>query len=329
MPGIEQISVEAIHKAMKQYATEMNLSLEQLHLVKNKSIEQLDEILHNVTKYGDSYIGGDVAKVKRLKKLIDKYKLAISELYISLRKDLELRDGKMSRSIQQYSQCLYYLNTVAFHDAPSLFEDPLVFQPDNRVKGVLQTVFDTECYVFGADDNIEQRFTGHQGNNNFGMESNCGLASVAQIAILSGKKVTENDVVRLAISEGLCEMTHADMYNNGGTSAYHRAALLEKLHIKSRIEAPTLEELVTYIEHGHGVIAAVDAGVFWNQPAHAGIGHAVVPYGTVRCAKDGTVMGFVICDTGVNQMKRFVTWSAFAKAYTPQRGINVTLEAIR
>lgn len=329
MSTTEKLSVEAIDRAIRQYLKDTQLSLEQLQVLKNQSFEYLDEALYSLTKYADGYLGDDVAKIRQLKKLIEKYKETLLGVYLTLKKDIEFKDGKLTGSMRKYAQCLYYLNTVRFHQSAELFTDPLDYREDSCIEGSLQTVFNTQCYVFGTEGNIDKCFTGKQGNNNFRMQNDCGVACVAQILILSGKKVTENDVLRVAIGEGLCNITETALETNGATSSVHRATLLKKFNVKSKVELADSKKIASYIEHGHGVIVSVDAGVLWNRTADVGTGHAVVPYGTVHRASDGELLGFVLCDTGSGNMKHFVTCSSFEKSYNYNRGINVTEEAIR
>lgn len=329
MSTVEKLSVETIDNAIKQYLSDTRLSLEKLQLLKNKSFESLDSSLYSIIKHSDGYLEEDTAKIKQLKKLIEKYKETVMDLYLSLKKDIEFKNGKLSKSLQKYSQCLYYLNTVKFNNSANLFTDPIDFQEDNCIDGSLQTVFNTECYVFGTENNIEKNFTGRQGNNNFGMQNDCGVACVAQILILSGKKVSENDVVRVAVSEGLCNITDTTMGTNGATSSIHRATLLSKFDIKSKVELATTKDIAKYIEHGHGIIVSVDAGLLWNRTSDVGMGHAIVLYGTIHRASDGALLGFVVCDTGSGNMKQYVTCAAFEKMYHYDRGINLTVEAIR
>ena len=328
--SIEKTSVESIDKALKQYLKDTQLSLEKLQVIKNKTFEQLDLVLYQISKCSDAYFGDDVGKIKRLKKLISKYKEAMMEIYLSQKKDLELKNGRLSKEIQKFSQCLYYLNSVRFNNSINLYTDPVDCpEDDGCISGSLQRVFDVEAYVFGTEDGIENKFTGRQGNNNFGIENNCGVACVAQILILAGRRVSENDVLRVAIGEGLCNITDATMGANGATSSIHRAELLSRFNIKSTVELAKPKDIAKYIEHGHGVIVSVDAGIFWGVPENLGVGHAIVLYGTVHRASDGALIGFVACDTGSGNNKDFVPIDIFEAGYNYDRGINVTTEAIR
>ena len=329
MSNVERLSVETVDKAIKQYLKDTQLSLERLQVLKNKSFEGLDDAVYQITKYADSFFGDDLSKLKKLKKLIEKYKEALLSIYLSMKKDVELKDGKLSKTLQKYSQSLYYLNAVRFNNSANLFTEPAVVEEDNCIDGSLQNVWGVDCYVFGTEGNIERYFTGQQGNNNFGMQNNCGVACVAQILILSGKKVSENDVVRVAVAEGLCNITDAAMGANGGTSSIHRAELLARFNLKSTVEMANRQELATYLEHGHGIIVSVDAGVLWNRPEDLGVGHAIVLYGTVHRASDGALLGFVACDTGSGNMKEYITCADFDRMYYYDRGINLTREAIR
>lgn len=325
----EKLSIKAIDKALKQYLKNAERSLEELHSFKNSSFEHLDASLSFVVRHADGYLEDRSAKIKRLKQLIGKYKEAVITLYSSLKNDIELKSGKLSKSFQQYSQCLYYLNIVLSNINVARFSDPITQLDDQCIAGSVQTVFDRECYVFGTEGNVDKSFTGHQGNNRFGMRNDCGIACVTQILILSGKNVSENDVIRVAIRYGLCSITEINMESNGGTSSYHRAALLEKFDVKARIELATPERIASYVERGHGIIVSVDAGLFWNNEPDIGVGHAIVLYGTIHQASDGALLGFVVCDTGSGNMKRFLSCSDFKRMYYYNRGINITVEAIR
>jgi len=323
----ENRAADAVDKAIRQYQQEMRSSMEALRIFKNKSFEDIDEKFSSIMKYSDALWSDEKQKVKKLKKQIAKYKELLITLCLTLMKDYE-RD-RDSRSTQNASQCLYYLNTIRFNDSTNLYEEPIAVRADGCIAGSLQNVFGESCYVFGTEGEADRAFTGHQGNNSFGMQNDCGIACVAQLLILSGKKVTENDVVRVAIGEGLCNITDTTMATNGATSAAHRAALLEKYHIKSRIEIAESKAIASYIEHGHGVIVSVDAGLLWNRESERGIGHAIVLYGTIHRASDGVLMGFVVCDTGAGTMKRYLSRFDFERMFYYDRGINVTLEAIR
>ncbi|MBO7196012.1 MAG: hypothetical protein J6V80_01630 [Clostridia bacterium] len=331
MVSAEQKSIEFIDKAVKQYIKDTKLSLELLQLTKNESFEQIDDALFEINKYSGGYLKEDLAKIKRLKKLVEKYKKIMMDVYVTLKRDVELHDGKISRSLDRYSAFLYQFDPQRFAQPISLVppEEENIAGGDSFVEGSLQRVFDTDCYVFGTEGDIDERFTGHQGNNNFGMQQNCGIACVAQLLILAGRQITENDVVRVAVGQGLCSIDDPNMRENGATSSMHRADLLRKFDIKNDIKLVKPRDIAVYIERGHGVIASVDAGLLWDQPSHIGSGHAVLLYGSIHRASDGELMGYVICDTGTGDMCRFVSITAFDRMYNYNNGLNITAEPIR
>ena len=63
MSTAEQLSVETIDKAIKQYLSDTQLSLEKLQLLKNKSFESLDSSLYSIIKHSDGYLEEDTAKI--------------------------------------------------------------------------------------------------------------------------------------------------------------------------------------------------------------------------------------------------------------------------
>lgn len=325
----ELLAIEAIDRAIKKYAIDMQIAFDTIQKIKNESFEEFDRALLDINKYSDGYFESDFPKIKRLKKLIAKYKEIIWELFATLKNDVEQKSGRVGKALEEYSKLVYSINSVRFNNAADLFSELVDLKEDDCVDGSVQNIFGVECYVFGTEKNVESNFTGQQGNNNFGMQQNCGIACVAQLVILSGKKVSENDVVRVAVSEGLCQLNEYSMEENGATSAIHRASLLSKFNLKSNVELANLRTIASYVEHGHGVIVAVDSGAFWNRQDLLGRGHAIVIYGTFHRASDGALLGLIACDTGSGDMKRLIKLSDFERMYLYHHGINVTISAIR
>lgn len=324
-----QKTVDKLNSIVKLFFMEEKLSLEKLKIIKDEVLEQLNRLAYEIKKQETSYTNKDLATIKKIYNKIENAKERMLRFFLLLKKDFDLNSGEVSKSIKKYSQSLYMLNLIKNESEIDLFCQGEIEAKDECLDGALYNCFGTQCYIFGTENNIEAKFTGRQGNNNFGMQNNCGIACVAQILILSGEKVSENDVVRVAVSEGLCNLMSRSMRDNGATSVYNRAALLKKFNIDSKIEQLDYKQLAFYIERGFGIIVSVDSGVLWNRESDLGIGHAIVLYGTIHKASNGALLGFVACDTGSGNMKRFLTCEEYLRMSNIERGVNVTLRAIR
>ena len=248
-------------------------------------------------------------------------------------KALELMKGPIGTAVlnQEYMESsnvgfrtAYFNCNASNNSLPNPFDES-----DHFISGSLQNRLGHRCYVFGTENNISNKFTGHQGNNAFGIENNCGIACVTQLLILSGKRIVENDVVRTAVGCGLCEITGMQLQSNGATSAEQRKILLDKHGIRSTIKILSSEQIANYIERGHGIIVSVDAGVLWKKPEYVGVGHAIMAYGTIHKYDTGKLIGLIICDTGSGEMEFPLPIVLFDQMYNFERGANVTLEAIR
>ena len=320
--------VNSVNSSIKNYVKSIKQSLEMLKIVRNCSCDELTDISYRVSKNRGSFFGSDIERIEKILKLIAKCKTQLIDLYSNVNKEIESDGGKLSKTLEKYSQALYCLNLIRFNENNEAF-NAVIQSEDGCLSGSIQNIFETECYVFGTENNVDKKFTGRQGNNVFGMQNDCGIACVTQVLILAGKKVTENEVARLAISEGLCNTMERAMSENGATSAMNRGVLLEKFKVKSSIMDIDAKQLAYYVEHGHGVIASVDSGILWNRPSDIGIGHAIVIYGTAHRTDNGKLIGFVVCDTGSGNMRRLISYTDFAKMTNFSRGVNVTTEAIR
>lgn len=325
-----QETINNINKIIKQFVYEERLSLENLKTLRNKTCDSLNTIVYNLKKNEDCFLGDNIAKVKKIIKLTENVKYNIFAYYNYLKKEYDFKTGKLSKTLQKHVQTLYLLNLINQNEGiDDYLLEEIQEEDDGCIAGSLKKCFNKTCYVFGTENDIEKAFTGKQGNNVFGMQNDCGIACVTQILILAGKSITENDVARVAISEGLCNIIEHSMRDNGATSAYNRVELLGKFGIKSKIEQLEQEQIAYYIEHGFGIIASVDSGLLWGRESELGVGHAIVPYGTIREASTGKLLGFVACDTGSGDMRRIISCDDYAKMSNFDRGINITQKAIR
>ena len=108
-------------------------------------------------------------------------------------KALELMKGPIGTAVlnQEYMESsnvgfrtAYFNCNASNNSLPNPFDES-----DHFISGSLQNRLGHRCYVFGTENNISNKFTGHQGNNAFGIENNCGIACVTQLLILSGRRI--------------------------------------------------------------------------------------------------------------------------------------------
>ena len=158
----------------------------------------------------------------------------------------------------------------------------------------------------------------------------CGLCSCANVLRMSGKKVTEKEIIDYAANTkakvsfsdfplGWAATKLADPtivgapYENpdfnGAVHSTGMKQILEHFGIKSElkkitytkdskmVDYKTIENISDYVSDGKGVIISVDAGVFWDIPEHLGGEHALTVTSVTK-DKNGNILGFDICDTG-------------------------------
>ena len=175
--------------------------------------------------------------------------------------------------------------------------------------------------VYDSPDTLAKKLDTQQGKA--GPSGTCGLCSVENVAIMSGKNVNEAGVVALAQQEKLCSAS-------GSTSPENRQQLLGKLGIPSNLAEPSIENIAGAVASGRGVIVSVDANKLYGRKSLVPALHAVTVT-SVTADSNGTITGVTICDSNakVRGETGAKTYSAaeFQKAMT-KRKMNVT-EIIR
>ena len=181
--------------------------------------------------------------------------------------------------------------------------------------------------IFGNPFELAENLSFTQGNNELGFHGDCGLASIANLGVMAGKELSENDVALLADREGLCAnefFLPAEI--RGGVDDGDILALMSRLdmpaHVESASEAGgSPEAIASQVETGHLVTIGLNAGLFWNDPAYVDLGqanHQVCITGVCRDADTGKLAGFFICDTGrglPEDANRFVSTELLEEAY--------------
>lgn len=184
--------------------------------------------------------------------------------------------------------------------------------------------------VTGARD-----FNHRQGDNDFGFEGTCGLVSCESVLRQFGIDVSEGDVVRHAVSEGLCSISDAPEHS-GGTSMSGQARILTEGGVPANpVVGAGLDDLARWVGEGRGVIAEVNAGELWDDPRSYGSGqanHAISVTGAALDPARGELAGFYVNDSGRGfdgDSGRFVSVDQMRLAWSDAGGAAVVTEAMR
>jgi len=144
------------------------------------------------------------------------------------------------------------------------------------------------------------------GANAFGFAGTTGLATVA---LYLGGNVSENELVSLGLSRGLCSRADAGALS-GGVSQEGLLHLLSDCRAPARAERGySLEDLAQSVESGSRVIAFVNAGELWDQPDGPSLSDAncaVVIEGVARDAQSQEICGFLVRDPTAPDKSVFV-----------------------
>lgn len=204
----------------------------------------------------------------------------------------------------------------------------------------LKTLPDGRLAVISGNPEIKKQFTHLQGTSTLEyitpdgvplkFKGTCGIVCCEDIARQQGIDATEDDLVRLAAEKNLCVNDALDSNQLGGTTDASRAEILDQLGIPNElISASSLEELAGYIENGQSAIAAVNAGLLWDDADYfenGWVNHAITVTGVARALQSGEVLGFFINDSGTGEAGKFISASQFKNAWLNRGGrLNITL----
>ncbi|MGA2830583.1 MAG: hypothetical protein ABSF03_31225 [Streptosporangiaceae bacterium] len=167
-----------------------------------------------------------------------------------------------------------------------------------------------------------------QGDNPFGFRGTCGLCSCEGIMRQFGLEVTEADVVAYAIAHGLCYV-EGDSGMRGGSTVVEQVRILSDFGVPAHHESTcSLEDLAASLEHGRGVIVALDCGVLWDDANYydGRANHAVTPIGVARDPETGQIQGFYVNDTGTGESGRFVDAATMDEAWVQLGGTCVVTD---
>lgn len=187
-----------------------------------------------------------------------------------------------------------------------------------------------------GDPEHARDFNHPQGDNPFGFKGTCGLVSCEDILRQFDVAVSEADVVRHAIENGLCNTRGDNPGELGGTTISDQAQILTDLGVPASPERlDSLEDLANRIENGQGAIIEVDAGLLWNEPSAFGYGspnHAIVVTGIGRDPETGEIVGVYINDSGrgwPEDSGRFLTTDEIDAAWLQPGGLCVTTDVVK
>jgi Peptidase_C39 like family len=143
----------------------------------------------------------------------------------------------------------------------------------------------TETLVFGDPEGCKE-FNHKQGNNDLRFESDCGIVACEDVLRQFGQPVKENDLVHHAVDHRECGVVKDHPDQSGSTTLQDKVDILTDYGIPARTEQGiSLEDLASEVEHGHGVIACVNAGYLWNDYGSVESGqhnHAITVTGVAR-----------------------------------------------
>ena len=156
-----------------------------------------------------------------------------------------------------------------------------------------------EIIVIGDVEGCKQ-YNHPQGDNDRDYLQTCGLVSSEDVLNQYGQNVTENDIVEFAAANSLCEVIPNKPLESGGTLDSDISEILTAHHVPAKAKVLTHEELASYVEQGHSAIAAVNAGIIWDDATYFQSGepnHAVTVTGIARNAENGRQEGVYINDS--------------------------------
>jgi len=172
-----------------------------------------------------------------------------------------------------------------------------------------------------------------QGDNAEHDHGDCGIVSCVDVANQFGVRLTEAGAFVHAMRRHELHVVAGRPDESGWTLPVEQAAILTDYGIPAHAEeAQPVERLAVAVQHGHGVIAMVNAGALWSDPRALGHGeanHAVTLTGIARDRSDGALLGFYINDSGTGQSGQFVSAHLMTTAFEHEGGFCVVTDCPR
>jgi hypothetical protein len=184
-----------------------------------------------------------------------------------------------------------------------------------------------EVKMIGDVEGLKE-FNHKQGDNDLGYKGTCGLCSCEDVLKQCGQDVTENDMVKHASENGLCE-TNGPPEQCGGTTVLDQTQVLQDHGVAAHPEVMNVDALADQVEQGKGIIVEANAGVLWNDANYFEQGdanHAVVVTGVARDSQTNAVAGFYINDSGTGDAGKFVDKATMSQAWEQTGGLTVVTD---
>jgi hypothetical protein len=169
-----------------------------------------------------------------------------------------------------------------------------------------------------------------QGENPEHDRGDCGVVCCAEVLGQFGVRITEADAIRHATRMRELHVVPGHPDQSGWTLPAEQAAILSDYGVPAHEEdGQPIERLALAVQRGHGVIAAVNAGVLWCDASCLGHGqanHVVTITGVARAPYDGALEGFYINDSGSGQSGQFVSAHLMTTAFARTGGFCVVTD---
>jgi hypothetical protein len=166
-----------------------------------------------------------------------------------------------------------------------------------------------------------------QGDNADRDRGDCGVVCCGEVLCQFGITVTEAELVAHATRRRELHVVPGHPEESGWTLPPEQAAILRDYGVPAHEEdGQPVERLAVACQRGHGVIAAVNAGVLWSDACCLGHGqanHVVTVTGVARDPYDGALAGLYINDSGNGQSGQFVSLYLMTTAFVRTGGFCV------
>lgn len=163
-----------------------------------------------------------------------------------------------------------------------------------------------------------------QGENPERLRGDCGVVCCADVLDQFGVYLSEAELVHHAAACGELHVVLGRPDESGWTYPVEQARILSDYGVPAHAErGRSIEWLAEAVQHGHGVIVGVNAGVLWSNPRNLGTGeanHAITVTGIARDPDDGALLGFFINDSGTGKSAQFVSCHLMVTAFARTGG---------
>ena len=166
-----------------------------------------------------------------------------------------------------------------------------------------------------------------QGDNPENDHGDCGVMCCAEILNQFGLRLTEADLVNHASRCRELHVVAGEADRSGWTLPEELVRMLGDYGVPAHSgRDQSIDQLASAVQCGHGVIAAVNAGVLWCDArvlGHGQANHAVTITGIGREPYDGALQGFYINDSGNGQSGQFISAYLMTTAFVHTGGFCV------